>query len=362
MQDTIRRAVEGKLRLASGVASAPALAVRGARGTTNAEAYDLLLRGRYSFDRTDLVHAELLLRQALALDPKFARARAYLAVVQAALPLMGVGPLDSVDTEVRRNAAAALAIDSTVIEAYVAESNAIGNDLHLAESIAPLERALKLDSNNVDLLNAYGLALASVGRVSEAVTAMRRVHERDPLTVSGMGIYGYTLALSGRMSEGIAQVSAALSLDPNEVILNRELGYLLGFAGKPDSSLAHFQKGYETDSTNFGGRSNLVFGYALAGRWSDARRERVLLERSAPGHSRNYELTTIHLAFGEYDKAMLDLERSVDAREPLLWVNSLPCDPAFDPLKSNPRFDRLMQRLGAKACPPRYRWPIGPPR
>jgi hypothetical protein len=58
---------------------------------------------------------------------------------------------------------------------------------------------------------------------------------------------------------------------------------------------------------------------------------------------------------------MSDLERALDAREPMLWINSLPCDPTFDPLKSNPRFSRVMARLGASPCPPRYKWPIRRP-
>jgi TolB-like protein/Tfp pilus assembly protein PilF len=361
MQDTIRRAVSGKLRLVSTAQASPRLAAHGARGTDDPEAYDLMLRGRHALDRTDFTRAEAFFRQALARDPNFARARAFLAVAQAALPLMGVGPLDSIDVEVRRNAAAALAADSTIIESYIAESNAIGNDLHFAESIAPLERAIRIDSNHVDLLTAYGLTLAMVGRIPAAVAVLRRVHERDPLSVSGMGIYGYTLALSGRLDEGISQVRAALALDPNEVILNRGFGYLLGFAGQPDSALAHFERAYRIDSTNFGGRANLIFGYALTGRWGDARRDRAVLQRSRGGHSANFDLMTSDIAFGEYDKAMSDLERAVDAREPMLWINSLPCDPTFDPLKSNPRFSRVMARLGATPCPPRYRWPIRRP-
>ena len=361
IQDTIRRAVAVKLRLASTALASSGAAAPGARGTADPEAYDLLLRGKHALDRTDFTRAETFFRQALVRDPQFARARAFLAVAQAGLPLTGVGPLDSIDAEVRRNAAAAMAADSTIIESYIAESNAIANDLHFAESLNPLERAIRIDSNHVDLLTNYGLGLAMVGRIPEAAAALRRALKRDPLAVNGMAIYGYTLALSGRLDDGISQVRAALSLDPNEAILHRGIGYLLGFAGLPDSALTHFEIAYRTDSTTFGGRANLIFGYALTGRWSDARRERALLQRSRGGHSTNYELMTSDIAFGDYDKAMSDLERSVDAREPLLWTNSLPCDPTFDPLKSNPRFDRVMARLGARSCPPRYKWPIGRP-
>ncbi|HET7373418.1 MAG TPA: hypothetical protein VFJ20_08520, partial [Gemmatimonadaceae bacterium] len=85
---------------------------------------------------------------------------------------------------------------------------------------------------------------------------------------------------------------------------------------------------------------------------------RVLLERERRGTSLNFELAIADIAFGEYDKAVTAVERSVAAREPLLWITSLACDPIFDPLKSNARFQALLQRLGATACPPRMRWPI----
>ncbi|HMA22696.1 MAG TPA: hypothetical protein VKP00_01850, partial [Gemmatimonadaceae bacterium] len=118
---------------------------------------------------------------------------------------------------------------------------------------------------------------------------------------------------------------------------------------------------FKLDSVTFGGRSNLILGYAAAGRWDDAARERTLLDRERRGTSINFEQTIAHIAFGEYDAAMTAFERSVAAREPLLWINSLPCDPIFDPLKSNPRFTNLMQRLGARACPARLAWRIGKP-
>jgi serine/threonine-protein kinase len=363
IQDTITQAITRRLRVAPPAAATVDIASRGSRGTANDTAYDLMLRGRYAFDHADFPASESYLRRALAADPHFARARAYLAVTQAALPLIGIGPLDSLNMEVRRNADEALAVDSTVVEAYIAESNALSNDLRLAEALTPLERGMAIDRNQPNLLLFYAQALAAVGRMPEALAAARQAHERDPLSVSAWAIYGYYLAMSGRVDEGLAQMQGALALDPNQPISQRAVGYWFAFDGHPDSALAHLQRSFALDSSTYGGRSNLVFGYASTGRWADAERERARFARNRRSTSGNYERATVELAFGEYDNAMTSLERSVQAREPLLWIPSLPCDPLFDPLKANPRFDLLMKRLGAKACAPRLQWPIArPPR
>jgi hypothetical protein len=111
------------------------------------------------------------------------------------------------------------------------------------------------------------------------------------------------------------------------------------------------------DSTTFGGRSSLLFGYAVAGRWGDVDRQRALIERE-PGE-RNYAQVVVHLVDGEYDAAMTSLERGIAAREQYLGVISVPCDPLFDPLKTNRRFAALMERIGARACPAIFAWPVG---
>ena len=362
VQDTILRAIAGKLGVRRTTTPARALAVRGGRGTDDAEAYSLLLRGRYALDRQDLVRAEALFREALVRDPRFARARGYLAGARAGLPLFGVGPLDSIDALARVDAREALALDSTVVEAYIAESNLAGNEMRLGEQLPPLERALAIDSANADLLTAYAMALASVGRVPEALVAARRARDRDPLSVTAVAIEGGFHGWLGRYDEGLALLRAALDLDPNAVIVRRTIGFFYAFSGKPDSAVAALEAAFRVNPTIFGGRSNLVFGYAAAGRWNDAVRMRVLLDREAAANSVYYEQMIAAIAFGEYEQAMAWLERSVAAREPLLWATSLPCDPTFDPLKADPRFASLMQRLGARACPATAKWPIGRPR
>ena len=67
-----------------------------------------------------------------------------------------------------------------------------------------------------------------------------------------------------------------------------------------------------------------------------------------------------YLAFGEYGAAMTALERGIEAREPLLGLPAISCDPLFDPLKPDPRFAPLMQRLGERICTATGKWPIAP--
>jgi hypothetical protein len=69
----------------------------------------------------------------------------------------------------------------------------------------------------------------------------------------------------------------------------------------------------------------------------------------------------VHLAYGQYEAAMSDMERGIAAQEAQFGVPSLACDALFDPLKSRMRFQALMRRLGLRVCPVTGDWPIGTP-
>ena len=125
--------------------------------------------------------------------------------------------------------------------------------------------------------------------------------------------------------------------------------------------MIEFQRTYALDPKVYG-RSGLIFGYAVNGRWADADRERALLNREDMGRSPNHRRMIVQLAYGEFNDAMSSLERGVADQEGLLGLMSIPCDPIFDPLKSNPRFDALMKRLNIRACPATGTWPIAPRR
>jgi serine/threonine-protein kinase len=362
IQDTIARAITAALHLGGADVALDAPGRRARRGTADAEAYNLFLQARYANDVQQFDRAIALLRAAVARDPNFARAHAYLAIAYAnSSTAVGVAAVDSVDRLAQASANRALALDSTTAEAYVAESFIELNEGRLAGGVKKLEHAIALDSSNADIRVPYALNLAQVGRLDEGLVQARRARDEDPVLPSALGVYSYLLAMAGRPREALEQGKASLAVAPALPLAHQARGFQWAFAGAPDSALAEFETAFRLDSTAWGGRSNLVFGYALTGRWSDAARQRTLLEREPTPASPNWPRMVAALAFGQYDAAMTALERGVAAREPYFAVFSIPCDPIFDPLKSNPRFQKLLDRLQARPCPPRYKWPIGSP-
>ncbi|HEX8945809.1 MAG TPA: protein kinase [Gemmatimonadaceae bacterium] len=362
MQDTIVRAITGKLHLAHAEAQLDRTQTM-ARGTKNIDAYDLYLQGRHAADGLRWDKASKLYQQAIALDPRFARAYGALSISYGNETTLGVVSVDSMNRLARAAASQALALDSTVVEAFVGQGNAFLNDMRFADAVHAFDKGYMMDSSNVDVAWAYGAALLQTGEVQAALAKLRRARELDPLSSTVIGILGYTLMMLHRPDEAVAALRLAIDLEPKNVLVHQGLGFVFAFDHMPDSAVREFETAFALDSTLFGRRSNLVFGYAAAGRWSDAARQRDLLERDVTGNSPHWDHMVADLTFGEYDAAMTALERGIADHEPLFGVPSIPCDPLFDPLKSDRRFEALMQRLSARACPAFGNWPIGaPPR
>ena len=360
VQDTLTRAVAGILHVGAYANSAVA-GKRGSRGTSDVEAYNLFLRGRYANDRLQFARAVELLRAAVTRDPGFARAHAYLAMSYANLPASGLSSVDSLTRLAQASVDRALALDSTVAEAYVAASFIQLNEGRFADGARTIQKAVALDPNNADIRAPFALNLAQIGRVQEGLAQARQAAVEDPLSSSALGILGYLLESSGDYAAALTQMKAAIDVEPNNALSHRGLGFLYAFNSRPDSAIAELERAFKLDSMSWGARSNLVFGYAAARRWQDAARQRDISARDTAGNSPHWSQLMAALAFGDYRAAMSALERGIANKEPLFGIISIPCDPLFNPLKSDPRFASLIQRLEARACAPSIKWPIGPP-
>jgi serine/threonine-protein kinase len=181
------------------------------RGTANIEAYDRFLKGRYAFDHFDFASAIALFRQAVARDPRFARAHAYLAMAYANLALAGVESLDSMNALARAAAATGLALDSNVAEGYVAQSFILTNEMRLAEAVRALEKASKIDSSNARHPFELRLGTQSGRARRRWARPGRRGRARDPLSPTAVGILSNILAQSRQYDSAMRRSSGARS-------------------------------------------------------------------------------------------------------------------------------------------------------
>ncbi|MEJ7812004.1 MAG: protein kinase, partial [Gemmatimonadaceae bacterium] len=185
VQDEVTRAVAAALAPALGDrgVGATAAAAQGGRGTTDAEAYELYLKGRYHYlerGRANVARSITYYRQAVARDPAFARAHAGLALAYGVLPVYVADPTDSATALFAASAERALVLDSTLADAQLALSLALVRGLRFPEAEARFRAALAVDPSSVTGRQALGMLLLTFGRTDEALVELRHARELDP--------------------------------------------------------------------------------------------------------------------------------------------------------------------------------------
>lgn len=301
----------------------------------------------------------MLLKQAVELDPTFARGHAWLAIAYSSLPLLGVGSRDSALALAQESADRAIALDSTLVDGRLAIAGIHLSQMRFADAEREVASALKRDPDNPDLHMFRGFALGHLGDVVGELEEQRRAHNLDPLNPDPLLSEQYDLYALGRFREAIDATRLLIDLDPNSAGAYLAMGTAYVFTGQPDSAVLAFEHAVRIDPTGYGDRVFTMFGYAAQGRWADAERERDIVLREKR-NSPNLIEAFVAVTFGKYDAAAAAIDRAVEHREPLLLTIRLSCEPMFNPLKTNPRFIALAKRVGAVICPATVAWPIRP--
>jgi tetratricopeptide (TPR) repeat protein len=184
-----------------------------------------------------------------------------------------------------------------------------------------------------------------MGRQTEAIIEMRRARELDPLSLpvnSGMGWHYY---LTRQYDEAIVEYHKTLELDENFYMAHFLLGMAFEQVGRYDEALDAYTRAISLSNSSPAMLAAPGHAYAMLGRAAEARR--VLAELHALSARRfvsPYHIAVIHAALGETDQAFDWLARACDAQsEALIWFA---LDPMLDPLRPDPRFARILARIG----------------
>jgi TolB-like protein/lipoprotein NlpI len=320
------------------------------RPTENAEAHLLYLKGTYFSNKrtgSDLRTAIDHFKEAIGKDPNYALAYAGLADAYALLSLFGgEGPQETAP-QAKAAARKALELEDTLPEAH----NSLGlvlalHDFDFARSKKEFERAIELNPNYATAHHQFGnMNLAMVGEFDRAIAEGKRAVELDPLSLIINADLGQNFLLARRYDEAIDQFRKTLAMDPRFYYARWSLGECLQMKGQMGEAMTEYQKAAEiTDDPMV--IALLAQGYAKTGQRDKAWELLSQLEQLA---SRRYvgpfTFALVHLALGENEKAIDDLER--ERADP--FIVGIKVEPLLDPLRGDPRFERLVAKVAGTA-------------
>jgi len=131
-------------------------------------------------------------------------------------------------------------------------------------------------------------------------------------------------------------------MDPNFALAHYQLGQALVQKRMYNEAIAELQRAIALSGDNSTFESNLAFAYAVSGKKDEAVKILNGLKNRNHNFSNFSEIALIYAGLDEKDRAMIWLEKAYEER----FNPSILKRPAFDPLRSDQRFQDLMRRVG----------------
>jgi TolB-like protein/DNA-binding winged helix-turn-helix (wHTH) protein/Flp pilus assembly protein TadD len=313
------------------------------------EAYEAYLKGRYFWNKRTadgLTTAVEHFKRAIEKDPNYAQAYSGLADAYALLGDWQYARMTPGEALPRAKAAAikALELDNTLGEAHTSLAFCLdGFDWDFQSAEKEFRRAIELNPGYATGHHWYAWHLSLLGRNGEAIAEMRRAEDLDPLSLIINADLAELLLIAHFYDDSIRQSRKTIELDPNFGLAHNQLAQAYLQRRMNDEAIAELQKAIQLSGGSPMCRANLARAYAASGRRAEA--VQILSDlkgRSEPGYSHASEIAMIYAALGDPDQAMTWLERGFEER-----VNpGVLLRPGFDPLRSDPRFQGLVRRLG----------------
>jgi serine/threonine protein kinase/Tfp pilus assembly protein PilF len=319
------------------------------RYTDDPEAYSLYLKGRYFWYRRyegGLQKGVEYFQQAIDQDPLYALAYAGIADCYNQFGLWGFLHPKEAYPKAKVACAKALEIDDTLAEAYASLGwIKMFYDWDWAEAEKAYKRAIELNPNYATVHYYYGLYLGAVGRGIEAIAEAKKGVELDPLNLVHNAVFGFVFYMQRRYDEAIEQLHKTLEMDPNFAVTCLFLG--LSYMGKERweeaiASLNKFASLWQGIPFPIG---FLGFAYGMSEQKDKATSMLDQLSKlSQQRYVSSLYRALIYTGLGKKDQALEYLNKAYDERES--WMVSLKVATFMDALRSDPRYEALIKKMG----------------
>jgi serine/threonine-protein kinase len=357
--DTYDRAIEDVLALHSEVARDVAGQIQvtltpqdEARLATapavNRQAYEAYLSGRFHFERRTPESLEWSLEdflQATEIEQGYAAAYASASITYVMLAAYSIRhPRDAIplaEAAARR----AIELDGTLAEGYLALAWAMFSSHQWEASESAFRTAISLSPGMAEAHHWYGWLLAPLGRADEAAREFARALELDPLSLVISASAGWAMFVAGDHDAARHYLERTVELAPAFPRGRWWLGQVYLADGNLDGATVEFEAAVEASGGSAEYVASLGHAYAVGGQSAESERILADLEDlSSTQYVASYDLALIHTGLGNVDRALQLLEDAIEQGD--MWLFALQVEPRFNAIRSDPRFEDLLLRMG----------------
>ncbi len=347
VQDELARAIARTLtRTVTGTSSGPLVQPQ----TDNLDAYTSYLRGRHAWALASLEGyqaATTCFEQAIALDPEYAQAYAWLAYAYAMLGFdeFGLSPVQEAMPKARAAAIRAVELDPTLGDAHFGRAVVAALydwDWGLAQS--EFEQAMSLSTTSALAEHWYAIFLCLMGHVEQATQVSRHAQLVDPLSITVQVTVGRCLHYARRLDEAARAFRDHLQFNPRSFQGHVALARTCVARGAFDEALAAADQGIDAMGRAplllaFAGQAQAKLGHREAALALMAELRQLATRRYVPPL---YE-AMIHLGLGDLDEGFRLYDLAYGQRAG--WLGFLRAEPGYDELRTDPRFVSLVKRM-----------------
>jgi serine/threonine-protein kinase len=314
--------------------------------TSDLQAYQLFLQGRYCFIRftqEGMRKGIEYFEQAIARDPSYALAYTGVALAYVELGESGALRSDEAYARAKQAVAKALEVDGDLGEAHSTRAYLrFVSDYAWTDAEQEFKRALELNPSSADAYDYYGRMLSALERHDEAIAMLTRAQELDPL--AHRVDVATALLRAGRYEEALREAGPVIELDPTYARGHATLGWAYLKKGLCDEGLVELKRSVTLSPGNTNWLAQLGQAYGLVGKVGEAREVlQQLQELSRQRYVSPYHMAYVYTGLGEQDTAIDWLERACVERAGAVY--GIKGSFLFTTLRSHPRFTALLKKL-----------------
>ncbi len=321
--------------------------------TTNLEAYNAYLKGKYYWNKISPDSANKAIacyEDAIEKDNEFALAYISLATCIVYLSFTGYAPPIKSFPKARQLAEKAIKLDNKQGEAYfVTAMVKVFFDLDWVGAEKDFEKALKLKPNNAETHLYYGFFLAAIGNKQACLEHAGIAYKMDPLSLPVNLWYANFLLISGDENGTFAIIDKMLEMDPNFRAAIEFRGWVYYHKEDYQKAIENFAIFKSMTNNDLKGNAPLGCAYAASGDIENAEICLAKIYKRAdlePDINLDMDLAMLHLAMKNYDKVFYHLKESVEKRVGVMFLSA---NPFFEELRTDQRYEELLNMINIKS-------------